>query len=85
MTTADDIIDGLFAGLDGGKYYIILDHPTDIPTPQQIQMRMEDQMTGGRPRPPQQLGMLIKAMNPDAYTARLEELGQAVPAKGSRL
>ena len=28
---ATDIIDGLFAGLDEGKYYVIVDHPDDTP------------------------------------------------------
>jgi NAD(P)-dependent dehydrogenase (short-subunit alcohol dehydrogenase family) len=40
-TTAEDIIDGLFKGLDENKYYIIVDHETDVPTTDQIKHRMQ--------------------------------------------
>merc|ERR1711971_210525 len=66
MAAADGVIDGLFDGLDAGKSYIIIDHPTDIPTTQQIEKRMEDQMKGSRPRMPQDLGMTLKLLDPEA-------------------
>lgn len=70
--TAVDIVDGLFKGLNEGKHYIIVDHPHDIPTAQQLAMRLEDQMTGRRPRPAEQLGSLLVGK---ALKSRLSKLG----------
>ena len=83
-TTAAQLIDGLMQGLDEMKNYIIVDHPTDIPTVQQLQERVEAQKTGARPHKPEQLGAIIAAMDPDAFQARMEKLGVGVNAK-SRL
>ena len=77
MTTADDIIDGLFKGLDDGKHYVIVDNPSDVPTSQQIQMRMGDMVNGQRPRAPEQLGMLLKMADPTAFKKRMETSGAA--------
>jgi len=73
ISTAEDIIDGLFRGLDEGKHYIIVDHKLDVPTPQQIARRMEDQMAGRRPRRPEQLGLLLLLEDPAAFRARRRE------------
>jgi NAD(P)-dependent dehydrogenase (short-subunit alcohol dehydrogenase family) len=79
-TTAPELIDGLMQGLDEGKSYIIVDHPMDIPTVEQIQMRTQDQIAGARPRKPEQLGAIIAAADPDAFASRLERLGMALGA-----
>merc|ERR1712060_285260 len=36
MTTAEDVIDGLFKGLEEGKSYIVVDHQLDVPTHKQV-------------------------------------------------
>ena len=68
MTTANDVIDGLFKGLRDGDRYIIVDHPLDVPTISQIKLRMEDQMQKRRPRSPEQLAMIL-AISPDKQAA----------------
>ena len=59
--TADDIIDGLFKGLDMNQSYIIVDHPLDIPTGLQLSARVADQINQTRPRPAKQLAMMVPA------------------------
>lgn len=81
--TADYIVDGLFKALDEDKFYCVVDHATDIPTSKQVAMRMEDQMTGRRPRVPEQLGSILKLMEPAKYKAREEAL--SVGASASKL
>lgn len=68
MTSAQDICNGLFRGLDRGDCYIIVDHPLDVPTTEQIKLRMEDQIQKSRPRKPEQLAMVM-AMQPDQRAA----------------
>lgn len=75
MSTAKDIVDGLFQGLDAGKHYVVVDHPSDIPTSHQLPMRMQDQVDGSRPRRPEQLGMmLLMQKNTEALQKRQEQL-----------
>jgi hypothetical protein len=69
---ADDIVDGLFTGMDADLYYIIVDDPQDVPTVDQLKMRLEDQITGARPRRPEQLGQLLKLADPASFKARME-------------
>ena len=59
--TADDIINGLFKGLDLNQSYIIVDHPLDIPTGLQLSARVADQINQTRPRPAKQLAMMVPA------------------------
>eukprot|EP00912_Choanoflagellata_sp_UC4_P001664 UC4_evm1s1059 len=74
---ADDIVDALFSGLADGSSYIIVDHPTDVPTKVQIANRMADQMTGKRPRKAAPLGPLLKLSNTKLYEERLMEMGRS--------
>ena len=69
---AQDIVDGLFAGLDADKYYIIVDDVQDIPTAEQLAVRVGDQINGRRPSRAQQLGQLLKLLDPTAYAQRME-------------
>lgn len=81
MATADDIVDALFNGIDEDKYHIIVGHPSDVPTTQQIKMRMNDVVNGNRPTTPEQLGMILKISNPGGFAARLDKMGATVGAK----
>ena len=83
-TTADQIIDGLLDGLGRGLHYVIVDHPADVPTTQQIAARAEDQVSGRRPRKPEQLGSLLKLGDPGAFEKRLASLGSANTTTRSR-
>ena len=87
-TTAVDIVNGLLDGLGEGKHYIVVEHQTDIPNAQQLGLRVEDIVDGGRPRKAENVGMLLAASDPEAFKARLEKLGVDMPGsggKGSRL
>merc|ERR1719433_667592 len=75
-STADDIVDGLFKGLDADKHYIIVDHPLDIPSTEQIAMRLEDQVAGRRPRKPEQLGMMLMLEDAKAFSERRKKMAQ---------
>eukprot|EP00420_Gonyaulax_spinifera_P017343 CAMPEP_0197894570 /NCGR_PEP_ID=MMETSP1439-20131203/35892_1 /TAXON_ID=66791 /ORGANISM="Gonyaulax spinifera, Strain CCMP409" /LENGTH=362 /DNA_ID=CAMNT_0043514933 /DNA_START=39 /DNA_END=1125 /DNA_ORIENTATION=- len=81
-SSADDIINGLFKGLDEGKYYIVVDHALDIATSKQIAKRMEDQMAGRRPRKPEQLGMLLMMDDMEAFKERKKKLSQGTATMG---
>jgi len=78
ISTAENIVDGLFSGLDEGKAYIIVDHELDIPTSKQIAQRMEDQMTGRRPRKPEQLGfVMLMAGDREGFKGRMKMAQQS--------
>ena len=80
--TAEFILDGLFSCLEEDRYYCVVDHPTDIPTVTQLEMRMQDQITGRRPRAPEQLGSVLKVMDLEKYKAREKKvLGATAGAK----
>eukprot|EP00932_Pfiesteria_piscicida_P007405 SRR837773.1748.p2 GENE.SRR837773.1748~~SRR837773.1748.p2 ORF type:complete len:337 (+),score=146.26 SRR837773.1748:53-1012(+) len=76
-STATDILDGLFRGLDEGKFYILVDHPYDVPTASQIRMRMEDQAEGGRPRAPEQVAVLLALKSPKKFEARKQSMSKS--------
>lgn len=82
MSTVDHIVDGLFRGLEDGKHYIIVDHLLDVPTAQQIAMRMQDQMDGSRPRKPEQLAMMLMMTGDQkALKKREEQIAQQTASK----
>ena len=58
-STAIDIVDGLFNGLAGGEYYIIVDNPNDVPTRKQIENRMADQIKNMKPRKAEQIASIM--------------------------
>ena len=75
---ADDIVDGLFRGLDAGDYYIIVDGKLDLPTGLQLSNRFADQITQGRPRKPEQLGALAQfGWTADQLKERLAKIGKS--------
>lgn len=47
--TAADVIDGLFAAIGEGKFYCVVDDAKDVPTTEQIRLRMEGQIGGSAP------------------------------------
>lgn len=73
-STAEDIIEGMFKGLDQGKFYIHVDHKFDVPTASQIRLRMEDQAEGGRPRAPEQVAIMLALSSPKKFEARKESM-----------
>jgi len=78
ISSAASIVDGLFRGLDDGRAYIIVDHELDVPTTKQIARRMEDQMLGRRPTPPEQLGfMFLMAGDAQGFKKRREAVQQS--------
>jgi short-subunit dehydrogenase len=79
--SAQDIIDGLFSGIDCGLHYIIVDDPQDVSTVEQLKRRYEDQSTGQRPREAEQLGQLLKFGDPAAYKARMEGKAKNLTAR----
>ena len=70
---ASDIVDELFRGLDDGRYYIVADDVSDVPTPLQIERRMREQMEFRRPRAPEFLGRKLQATDPAAFEARMRQ------------
>lgn len=60
-STPEDVVEGLLRGLRDGKFYVVLDHELDIPTSEQVALRMEDQMSGGKPRRPEQIGLFLRS------------------------
>ena len=82
VTTAAQLIDGLFDGLQNGDAYIIVDHPADVPTTDQIALRMADQVTQRRPRRAEQLaGVMLMAQDHEGFAARVKRLGIELPQK----
>eukprot|EP00658_Telonema_sp_P-2_P079719 TRINITY_DN7781_c0_g1_i2.p1 TRINITY_DN7781_c0_g1~~TRINITY_DN7781_c0_g1_i2.p1 ORF type:complete len:361 (+),score=90.64 TRINITY_DN7781_c0_g1_i2:76-1083(+) len=78
VMSASQLVDGFFNGLDRGEHYIIVDHPLDVPTKEQIDMRFKDQIEGRRPRRPEQLfGVLLLMRDKDALKARVDRYGQS--------
>lgn len=73
-STTDDIMDGMFRGLDAGKFYIHVDNPLDIPTASQIRLRMEDQAEGTQPRAPEQVGVFLAMTNPKKFELRKQSM-----------
>eukprot|EP00932_Pfiesteria_piscicida_P014713 SRR837773.26565.p3 GENE.SRR837773.26565~~SRR837773.26565.p3 ORF type:complete len:151 (-),score=75.78 SRR837773.26565:67-477(-) len=73
-STAADVMDGMFRGLDEGKFYIHVDHAFDVPTASQIRMRMEDQAEGGRPRAPEQLAVFLAMTSPKKFETRKQSM-----------
>jgi NAD(P)-dependent dehydrogenase (short-subunit alcohol dehydrogenase family) len=55
ITTAADVVDGLVAGLERDDSYIVVDHPLDVPTNDQLATRLVDVAARTRPRMPQLL------------------------------
>mmetsp|Transcript_61578 Transcript_61578/g.156469 ORF Transcript_61578/g.156469 Transcript_61578/m.156469 type:complete len:256 (-) Transcript_61578:142-909(-) len=85
MFTAPQLVDGFFARLDAGEFYIIVDHPLDVPTDDQLAERLADQISRRRPRRPRQVfGMMMvqgDQQGVDHRVAEMKGIGKRVMAK----
>mmetsp|Transcript_81044 Transcript_81044/g.177958 ORF Transcript_81044/g.177958 Transcript_81044/m.177958 type:complete len:328 (+) Transcript_81044:66-1049(+) len=82
---ASEIAEGLFAGLDAGQFYVIVDHPLDIPSIDQVKLRLEDQMKQQRPRMPDNLAMMLNMKDPPSFRRRKDEAARVGGSFRSRI
>lgn len=85
MSTAPQIVDELFARLDRGEHYIIIDNPMDVPTVKSAAARAADVISRGRPQRPAQLYGTMMMMRDQAGMKHRQDEKAGVGSVQSKL